>query len=98
MARAGQEEQKIIRAIQQDYGQIPTSTPAHRLGLLQSAPSMAEMLPSTLSVYPEWNPERHLIDPFEIPNDWPRYWCVDFGFDHPSHGGTSPSRVTESPT
>ena len=33
-----QEEQKIIRAIQQDYGQIPTSTPAHRLGLLQSAP------------------------------------------------------------
>jgi hypothetical protein len=82
-----QEEQKIIRAIQEDYGQLPTRVPAHRLGLLQSATSSAEMMPSTLAVYPEWNPDRHLIDPFEIPTDWPRWWSVDFGFDHPFSWG-----------
>lgn len=34
-------------------------------------------------VYEEWNPAIHVIDPFEIPADWQRFWCVDFGFTNP---------------
>ncbi len=33
-------------------------------------------------VYP-FDPAKHIIDPFEIPKDWKRVVCVDFGFDHP---------------
>jgi PBSX family phage terminase large subunit len=33
-------------------------------------------------VYP-FNPEKHIIEPFDIPKDWKRVICVDFGFDHP---------------
>lgn len=31
----------------------------------------------------EWNPAVHLMDHFEIPNSWPRYWAIDWGFRNP---------------
>lgn len=34
-------------------------------------------------VYDGWNPSIHVIDRFEIPDDWPRVWSVDFGFTNP---------------
>jgi phage terminase large subunit len=34
-------------------------------------------------VYDGWDRAVHLIDPFPIPADWPRYWVVDFGFTNP---------------
>ena len=34
-------------------------------------------------IYEEWDDAVHLVDPFPIPADWPRYWAVDFGFVHP---------------
>lgn len=34
-------------------------------------------------IYEHWDPAQHLVDPFEIPDSWPRYWSVDFGFRHP---------------
>lgn len=34
-------------------------------------------------VWEEYDPAVHVIDPFDIPDDWPRYWCVDFGFTNP---------------
>jgi PBSX family phage terminase large subunit len=34
-------------------------------------------------VYEEWNANAHLIDRFAIPESWPRYWCIDFGFRNP---------------
>lgn len=34
-------------------------------------------------VYEGWDQAVHVIDPFEIPQAWPRYWCVDFGFTNP---------------
>lgn len=34
-------------------------------------------------IYENWNASVHLIDRFDIPNEWPRYWTVDFGFRHP---------------
>lgn len=34
-------------------------------------------------IYEHWDPTVHLVDRFEIPKDWPRYWAVDFGMVHP---------------
>jgi hypothetical protein len=34
-------------------------------------------------VYEGWDRAVHLIDRFEIPRDWPRYWVVDFGYTQP---------------
>lgn len=34
-------------------------------------------------VYEGWDAAVHLIDRFDIPNDWPRVWSVDFGFTNP---------------
>jgi PBSX family phage terminase large subunit len=31
----------------------------------------------------EWNERIHVIDRFDIPEDWTRYWVVDFGYRHP---------------
>lgn len=31
----------------------------------------------------EWNPAKHIIDRFPIPDEWDRFWSVDFGFNHP---------------
>jgi phage terminase large subunit len=35
-------------------------------------------------VYDEYDPFVHLIDRFEIPDDWPRYWVIDWGFVNPT--------------
>jgi phage terminase large subunit len=32
------------------------------------------------NIYPEFDSAVHLIDPYPIPDDWNRYWSVDFGF------------------
>jgi hypothetical protein len=34
-------------------------------------------------IYDGWDPAHHLVDRFEIPKEWPRYWAVDFGLVHP---------------
>lgn len=34
-------------------------------------------------IYEEWDAAVHLVDQYEIPSTWPRYWSVDFGFVHP---------------
>lgn len=34
-------------------------------------------------VYEGWDAAVHLIDRFEIPESWPRYWAVDFGYTNP---------------
>jgi len=34
-------------------------------------------------VFPEWNEEKHVIRPFEIPDNWARWRAVDYGFVHP---------------
>jgi hypothetical protein len=45
-----------------------------RLGLRVAAEGM---------FFEEFNPELHLIDPFDIPEDWPRWIAVDYGFNAP---------------
>jgi hypothetical protein len=34
------------------------------------------------TVYESWNAAVHRVDPFPIPATWPRYWTVDFGYNH----------------
>lgn len=34
-------------------------------------------------VYDEWDDAVHCIEPFKIPDDWPRYRSIDFGFSNP---------------
>jgi len=34
-------------------------------------------------IYPEWEEGVHLVDRFDIPDDWDRFWTVDFGYQHP---------------
>jgi phage terminase large subunit len=34
-------------------------------------------------IFEEWDPYVNLVDPFEIPYDWPRWWVVDFGYTNP---------------
>lgn len=35
------------------------------------------------AVYPEFDAAVHIIDPFPIPHDWPRYRSIDFGYKNP---------------
>ncbi|MEU0465032.1 phage terminase large subunit [Amycolatopsis sp. NPDC006131] len=34
-------------------------------------------------IYEDWTPAIHHIDRFDIPDDWTRWWSVDFGFTNP---------------
>lgn len=34
-------------------------------------------------IYDEWDEAIHLIDPFPIPPEWPRYRSIDFGYTNP---------------
>lgn len=34
-------------------------------------------------IYEDWNEAVHLIEPFPIPDSWPRYVSMDFGFSNP---------------
>jgi len=34
-------------------------------------------------VYDGWDAATHVIDPFDIPEHWTRFWSVDFGFTNP---------------
>lgn len=35
------------------------------------------------AIYDEYNPAVHVIDKFEIPQEWPRYRSIDFGYSNP---------------
>jgi hypothetical protein len=34
-------------------------------------------------VYEGFERSKHLVDRFEIPKEWPRYWVIDFGYTNP---------------
>lgn len=34
-------------------------------------------------IYTAFDPAIHIIDRFEPPLDWPRYWAIDWGMNHP---------------
>lgn len=35
-------------------------------------------------IYEDFDQQVHVIDPFDIPEDWERVWTVDFGYTNPS--------------
>lgn len=45
-----------------------------RLGLWVAAEGM---------YFTEWHPDIHLVEPFDIPLDWPRWTATDYGFAEP---------------
>lgn len=59
-------------------GVLEKLTGVRRDRLLYGKPSQAEG-----AVYDEWNAAVHLIDRFEIPEDWRRFRVVDFGYTNP---------------
>jgi phage terminase large subunit len=34
-------------------------------------------------IYEEWDNKLHLVDRYDIPKDWTRWWAVDFGYTNP---------------
>lgn len=34
-------------------------------------------------IYEEWQQSLHVVPPFAIPESWPRFWVIDFGFTNP---------------
>ena len=36
------------------------------------------------AAFPEFSKERHVVEPFEIPNNWPRIRAADYGYASPS--------------
>jgi phage terminase large subunit len=34
-------------------------------------------------IFDEFDPAIHVVAPFPIPDSWPRYWVIDFGFTNP---------------
>lgn len=60
-------------------GRLDRLTGVRRLRLRHGIWAMAEGM-----VYGDvWDPAIHIVDRFEIPEEWPRYWVVDFGFTNP---------------
>jgi PBSX family phage terminase large subunit len=35
-------------------------------------------------IYEAWDPAVHLVDRFKIPDEWSRWWSIDFGFTNPT--------------
>ncbi|MCD4751887.1 MAG: hypothetical protein K8R40_02330 [Anaerolineaceae bacterium] len=57
--------------------------------LAQTEPGIADALLKGLwsmfqgQAFPQWDYDIHTCQPFEIPDNWPRYRGVDYGFQHP---------------
>jgi phage terminase large subunit len=63
----------------QDYiGKLDKLTGVRHMRLRRGLWVAAEGL-----VYEEYDPRVHLVDRFAIPEDWTRWWVVDFGFTNP---------------
>jgi phage terminase large subunit len=59
-------------------GRLDRLTGVRRLRLVDGRWVAAEGV-----IYEEWSPATHLVDRFDVPDDWPRWWAVDFGYRNP---------------
>jgi hypothetical protein len=73
--RAQDGELRILEAYLERLGRL---TGVRRRRLLLGQWCAAEGI-----VYEGFDPDVHIIDPFEIPWSWPRYWGIDFGYTNP---------------
>jgi len=60
------------------YGVLHNLTGVLRLRLLDGIWAAAEGV-----IYTEFDPAIHIVDTFPIPENWARYWAIDWGFNHP---------------
>jgi PBSX family phage terminase large subunit len=62
-----------------DYlGKLDNLTGVRRLRLRDGQWAAAEGL-----IYEGWDESVHLVDRFDIPDTWARWWAIDFGFTNP---------------
>ncbi len=73
--RAGQATNEGATYVGKTLGAL---TGVRRKRLLDGLWAAAEGL-----IYEKYDPEINLIDPFPIPQDWPRWWAIDWGFTNP---------------
>lgn len=59
-------------------GRLRNLTGVRRLRLLDGIWAAAEGV-----IYEEWDDAIHLVDPFDPPAEWARWWSIDFGYQHP---------------
>lgn len=59
-------------------GRLRALTGVRKLRLLDGIWASAEGV-----IYETFDPAVHVVDRFEVPDDWPRYWTVDFGHTNP---------------
>ncbi|MFB6548687.1 phage terminase large subunit [Streptomyces sp. NPDC056405] len=77
-------------ALYDDKTNAWTEYGAKYIGLLESLTGVryhrmrwGKWVASEGQVYENWDPEIHVIDPFPIPDDWQRWWSIDWGFTAP---------------
>lgn len=73
-----QETGKITTQGQRTMSVLDALTGLRRIRLLDGKPAQAEGV-----IYEEWHPAIHLIDRFDIPDDWQRFRVIDFGYTNP---------------
>lgn len=52
-------------------------------GILYRRLALGDWVAAEGAIYPTFDPDIHVIDPFEIPAEWPRYMSIDFGYNNP---------------
>lgn len=69
---------KITEQGERTMGVLMALTGLRRTRLLDGKAAQAEGV-----IYEEWHPALHLIDRFDIPDEWLRFRVVDFGYTNP---------------
>jgi phage terminase large subunit len=68
-----------LTAAGRDYmAKLENLTGVRRLRLRDGQWAAAEGL-----VYESWDPAVHLVDVYDVPAEWPRFWSIDFGYVNP---------------
>lgn len=66
-------------AIGADYfKKLDALTGVRRMRLLEGKWAAAEGI-----IYSDWDEAKHLINQRPVPDDWPRFWSIDFGYRNP---------------
>lgn len=84
-----EEDTYFIPALLEDNPILLERDPEYEIRLMKREPTLAKALRFgdwtvfSGQVFREWNKERHVCKPFEIPEEWPRWRGIDWGFAAP---------------
>ena len=66
-----------------EYGQTYLTRLDSLTGVRYQRMRWGKWVASEGQIYEGWDDAVHLVDPFDIPVSWTRWWTVDFGFTNP---------------